>query len=270
MVLGDRAAAHLRPRSAVLSTSGARITSRRPGGQAPRRNLGGPDESGHPVLAAEDGDGCLVRPLVWPVEKAKPLDGSHCVYAVEPVPEPATAESALEPSPVFPAIYVKASLSDDEPEQLTLAAPFQRKPSPAKTSRRSPRRPAPALRRLADFAESVFGRQDIPEDSLIADFKRLSHLSDDEDQLQIDMGMDPFDRLSERFPWLDAVADIATQQGFFHWEFQFAQVFTEGGFDLQLGNPPWVRPERDGICSRRARSLVQACGRRIGRRQACA
>ena len=57
------------------------------------------------------------------------------------------------------------------------------------------------------------------------------------------MGMDPFYRLAERFPWLDTVADIATQQGFFHWELQFAQVFADGGFDLQLGNPPWVRPD---------------------------
>ena len=182
----------------------------------------------------------------WPVEKAKLLDGSDRVYAVEPVPEPATVESALEPSPVFPAIYVKASLFDDEPEQLTLAAPSQRKPSPAKKPRVV--RPVVPLKDFEDwleFAESVFGRQDIPEDSLIADFKRLSDLSDYEDQLQIYMGMDPFYRLSERFPWLDAVADIATQQGFFHWELQFAQVFTEGGFDLQLGNPPWVRPEWD-------------------------
>ena len=56
------------------------------------------------------------------------------------------------------------------------------------------------------------------------------------------MGMDPFYRLAERFPWLDTVADIAAQQGFFHWELRFAQVFADGGFDLQLGNPPWVRP----------------------------
>ena len=56
------------------------------------------------------------------------------------------------------------------------------------------------------------------------------------------MGMDPFYRLAERFPWLDTVADIATQQGFFHWELQFAQVFADGGFDLQLGNPPGCGP----------------------------
>ena len=88
-----------------------------------------------------------------------------------------------------------------------------------------------------EFAESVLGREDIPEDSLIADFKRLSELADYEDQLEIYMGMDPFYRLPERFPWLDAAADIAAQQGFFHWELRFAQVFANGGFDLQARKP---------------------------------
>ncbi|WP_373432326.1 hypothetical protein [Streptomyces afghaniensis] len=36
--------------------------------------------------------------------------------------------------------------------------------------------------------------------------------------------------------------DVAKAQGFFHWELEFAQVFARGGFDLQVGNPPWVRP----------------------------
>lgn len=43
-------------------------------------------------------------------------------------------------------------------------------------------------------------------------------------------------------PWLGVVKDIANQEGFFHWELDFAQVFARGGFDLQVGNPPWVRP----------------------------
>lgn len=30
---------------------------------------------------------------------------------------------------------------------------------------------------------------------------------------------------------------------FFHWHLQFPQVFTKGGFDVVLGNPPWVRQE---------------------------
>ena len=43
-------------------------------------------------------------------------------------------------------------------------------------------------------------------------------------------------------PWLATVQEITEKEGFFHWELDFAQVFTRGGFDLQVGNPPWVRP----------------------------
>lgn len=42
-------------------------------------------------------------------------------------------------------------------------------------------------------------------------------------------------------PWLGVVRDIAQREGFFHWELDFAQVFRQGGFDVQVGNPPWVR-----------------------------
>lgn len=45
--------------------------------------------------------------------------------------------------------------------------------------------------------------------------------------------------------WLAVTEEIAQQQGFFHWELDFATIFEHGGFDLQLGNPPWVRPRGD-------------------------
>ena len=41
------------------------------------------------------------------------------------------------------------------------------------------------------------------------------------------------------------VQDVAEAQGFFHWELDFATVFARGGFNLQVGNPPWVRPRTD-------------------------
>ncbi|MGQ4549115.1 Eco57I restriction-modification methylase domain-containing protein [Dermabacteraceae bacterium P13077] len=44
-------------------------------------------------------------------------------------------------------------------------------------------------------------------------------------------------------PWLAKVREIAEEQRFFHWELEFPQVFARGGFDLQVGNPPWVRPD---------------------------
>lgn len=43
-------------------------------------------------------------------------------------------------------------------------------------------------------------------------------------------------------PWLVVCERVARQQGFFHWNLDFATVFATGGFDLQVGNPPWVRP----------------------------
>ena len=43
--------------------------------------------------------------------------------------------------------------------------------------------------------------------------------------------------------WLQVVRRVAEDQGFFHWELDFATVFARGGFDLQVGNPPWVRPD---------------------------
>ncbi len=45
--------------------------------------------------------------------------------------------------------------------------------------------------------------------------------------------------------WLQVCEKIAADQGFFHWELDFASVFGRGGFDLQVGNPPWVRPRSD-------------------------
>ena len=49
-----------------------------------------------------------------------------------------------------------------------------------------------------------------------------------------------------RHPWLVECKAIARTQGFFHWELDQAGVFaTRGGFDVQIGNPPWVRPTWD-------------------------
>ncbi|SDS78431.1 hypothetical protein SAMN04488570_2689 [Nocardioides scoriae] len=46
-------------------------------------------------------------------------------------------------------------------------------------------------------------------------------------------------------PWLAVCRRVSSQQGFFHWELEFPGVFARGGFDLQVGNPPWVRPDWD-------------------------
>jgi hypothetical protein len=68
------------------------------------------------------------------------------------------------------------------------------------------------------------------------------------DAEEIDLGFAntmPVAELVAATPWLRAAEKIAEQYGFFHWEFDFAPVFARGGFDLQVGNPPWVRPRSD-------------------------
>ncbi|MFD0773078.1 Eco57I restriction-modification methylase domain-containing protein [Streptomonospora algeriensis] len=96
-----------------------------------------------------------------------------------------------------------------------------------------------------EFAEALVGRADVPEGSLVAEFGSLSDLDSYEDELPSWTGMEDEYRLPERFPWLKTVEEIAQRHGFFHWELQFAHVFRRGGFDVQVGNPPWVRPRWD-------------------------
>jgi len=58
-------------------------------------------------------------------------------------------------------------------------------------------------------------------------------------------GAQPIDDVITQHAWMGVAQQVASQQGFFHWEFDFATVFARGGFDLQVGNPPWVRPRSD-------------------------
>lgn len=48
-----------------------------------------------------------------------------------------------------------------------------------------------------------------------------------------------------QFPWMQVAREVSARDGFFHWELDFAGIFARGGFDLQVGNPPWVRPDFD-------------------------
>ena len=52
------------------------------------------------------------------------------------------------------------------------------------------------------------------------------------------------DQLRADFPRLRIANEVAEQQRFFHWELEFSDVFEErGGFDLVVGNPPWIKLE---------------------------
>jgi len=51
-------------------------------------------------------------------------------------------------------------------------------------------------------------------------------------------------RLFHAFPRLALADRIATNHRFFHWHLNFADIFRDhGGFDLVLGNPPWIKVE---------------------------
>lgn len=51
-------------------------------------------------------------------------------------------------------------------------------------------------------------------------------------------------KLRKESPRLDLAYRIAEQNHFMHWELEFADLFAEkGGFDLVIGNPPWIKIE---------------------------
>jgi hypothetical protein len=51
--------------------------------------------------------------------------------------------------------------------------------------------------------------------------------------------------LAEAVPWFELANDLACEQRFHHWELVFTEVLgptaTHQGFDLVIGNPPWIR-----------------------------
>lgn len=77
---------------------------------------------------------------------------------------------------------------------------------------------------------------------------------------QLDLGLDPAageqmslfsgsgvlqrHKLFAVLPRLQLVDEITRAQRFFHWDLEFSDLFAErGGFDLMLGNPPWLKVE---------------------------
>ena len=57
-------------------------------------------------------------------------------------------------------------------------------------------------------------------------------------------GMSAFKQRINASVRLDTVKQLAEKRRFFHWELAFADIFAEqGGFDLMLGNPPWLKVE---------------------------
>jgi hypothetical protein len=67
-----------------------------------------------------------------------------------------------------------------------------------------------------------------------------------QEQLQIldDHGQVDLEELVKPSERLKLVRDVAERGRFLHWELEFADIFANrGGFDLILGNPPWIKVE---------------------------
>jgi len=58
------------------------------------------------------------------------------------------------------------------------------------------------------------------------------------------LGRVRIDDLRREIPIFDVACKMAEERRFLHWELTFADIFEDrGGFDLILGNPPWVKVE---------------------------
>ena len=82
-------------------------------------------------------------------------------------------------------------------------------------------------------------------------YDQLSLFDEDDEELRLihkinaiqgtDKSEVDLDSLCMLFPRFELVRKIANQNKFMHWELEFAELFAErGGFDLVIGNPPWV------------------------------
>ena len=201
----------------------------------------------------------------WPLDEVGLLDRTASVYPVkdESASSASTAQAdslaqaSLPPTHIplvlFPDDTDDESVEQNESEDVTTRveeakpASVAKSKSPSKPKRRPRRRVVPLvdLDDWLDFLEAMLGTIDIPDEALISSFTSLEDLKRYEALLPGFMGMDQGDPES-RFPWLHVIREIADREGFLHWELEFASVFANtGGFDLQLGNPPWYRPHWD-------------------------
>ena len=77
------------------------------------------------------------------------------------------------------------------------------------------------------------------------------HAKEIAERITNEVGMLDLKQLFASFPRLRLVDEIAARHRFHHWELEFADVFygirpdggNRGGFDLVLGNPPWIKVE---------------------------
>ncbi|KOU31401.1 restriction endonuclease [Streptomyces sp. WM6373] len=182
----------------------------------------------------------------WPVRGAGLLDGTDGRYArtEDVVGQGAEIADASEVVRTYEEIDLLGNVTVKQVKRgdIDKRRKGTRKGEQAFAEQRRDVIPLADLNDWLDFAEALLGTHDVPAESLVASFDSLDALERYEDQLPDWMGMDRSYWLESRFPWVAMASDLAERHGFFHWELEFAQVFTQGGYDLQVGNPPWVQP----------------------------
>ncbi|MEU3821965.1 class I SAM-dependent DNA methyltransferase [Streptomyces sp. NPDC030392] len=187
----------------------------------------------------------------WPVQEAGLLDGTDARYErAEAVPAPQGGDGAGAAASDVIRTYEEVDLLGNVTVKEVRRGDIDKRRKGTRKGEQSfagQRREVIPLANLddwLDFAEALLGTHDVPAESLVASFDSLADLERYEDELPDWMGMDRSHWLEGRFPWVGVAGDVAKRQGFFHWELEYAQVFSgRGGFDLQVGNPPWVRPD---------------------------
>ncbi|MCI8895782.1 MAG: class I SAM-dependent DNA methyltransferase [Lachnospiraceae bacterium] len=104
---------------------------------------------------------------------------------------------------------------------------------------------------LNDMSLILEGTFTTRKDGNLLDFQQLSLFPTEQDALiekinELFPGQSvvDLDNLCDLFPRLALVQKLAEQNHFMHWELEFADLFAErGGFDLVIGNPPWIKVE---------------------------
>ncbi|MFJ3793624.1 hypothetical protein [Kitasatospora sp. NPDC090091] len=202
--------------------------------------------AGHQVTGA-DGLSQLLDGAPMLTEAPGALSGPEPPAAPTPTPMPRFVEApalfAFGPEQTsFADLELSADDAVVEIKEITSRGRVQATAPKPKAPERRPIVPLKDLDDWLEFLEAMLGTDDVPEGTLIYTFNDLDELKVFEETLPGFMGMDAGNP-EDRFPWLREVHDIAESQGFLHWELEFALVFAkQGGFDLQVGNPPWVRP----------------------------
>ncbi|MFI1153577.1 class I SAM-dependent DNA methyltransferase [Streptomyces sp. NPDC020817] len=181
----------------------------------------------------------------WPLQEAGLLDGSDGRYAhADGVRPDAETTNTSEVIRTYEEIDLLGNVTVKEVKRgdIDKRRKGTRKGEQAFVAQRRDVIPLADLDDWLDFVEALLGTHDVPAESLVSSFDSLDALEQYEDALPDWMGMDRSYWLESRFAWAAVASDVAARQGFFHWDLEFAQVFARGGYDVQVGNPPWVRP----------------------------